>query len=94
MALWTFIKTKLAQTDTMEKYAWKTLRENPLYQNVASAFSSPIVKNLAPMGNINVTQGPNIMVSPATLTSGYGGLVTGQFVLQSLQNQSTGSGGQ
>lgn len=90
--LWGFRKTKQDHSGA-EKFAYKDFRQRLLYQNIASPWGAPIVKNLAPMQFIKVFQGPNIMVNPAVLTSGYGGLVAGQVMLQPLQDQSASSGG-
>lgn len=76
------------------KYTYRDNRALLTFQQFASPFFGPIVKNLAPIGNINPIEGPQIYAVPATLTSGYGGLATGQMILQSLQDQNfAGSGG-
>jgi hypothetical protein len=94
MALWSFRKTKIAQADTAKKYAYVSNLQTLLFQNYASPFAAHIVKNMRPIGNINPLQGPyTVLGQPATLQTGYGGVVTGTMIFQPLQNQSTSSGG-
>ena len=92
MALWSFKKTPQDHSGAAS-YSYITHLHQLLFQQVASPFDAPIVKNMMAMMNINPVGPAQIMAKPATLSSGYGGLATGQLFTQPLQNQSTGSGG-
>ena len=92
MHLWFFKKTKQDRSGA-EKFAYVDRRQLLLFQQTASPFAAPIVKNLRPIGNINPVEGGLLASRPATLSSGYGGIVSGQMVLQPLQDMSIGSGG-
>lgn len=92
MHLWWFKKTKQDHSGA-EKFAYVDKRQLLLFQNYASPFAAPIVKNLAYMKNLNVLQGGMINVFPTVGLSGYGGVVSGQIVLQPLQNMNASSGG-
>ena len=90
--LWFFRPTPQDRSGA-EKYAYHPTREYLLYQNVASPWLAHIQKNMAPMRFIALFEGPQIMVYPAVLQSGYGGLAVGQVQLQPLQNSQASSGG-
>lgn len=91
MALWTFKRTRQAQEDTAERKAYVDFRQLLLYQQFASPYDAPIVKNLAYMKSIQAEQMPTVIQGPGVLTSGYGGVVVGQQILQPLQNAGVGT---
>lgn len=93
MALWFWKKTRTPGDDTRGRDAYHDNRQLLFYQQWASAFDAPIVKNMAAIKNINLFQGPQIMVAPAVGISGYGGIVAGQSLFQPLQDNPSSSGG-
>lgn len=86
MALWFWKRTKQPGEDTKGRYAYHDNRQLLLMQAWSSPFAAPICKNLAYMGTPALFQGPQIMVNPAVLVAGYGGIVTGGIVLQPLND--------